>query len=131
MMMTFLTTPIFFLTPYIFIWSILNGLIVIGLLKLVKIKTSRTSMSAIAGATAIASILWNWSIEFNKSTVYLNIDHPYLRISWADFFNGVCVFALTSLVLGALTDKQSPALRVVKMAGIAALVTLFTDTFFF
>lgn len=130
-MMTFLTTPIFFLTPYIFIWSILNGLIVIGLLKLVKIKTSRTSMSAIAGATAIASILWNWSIEFNKSTVYLNIDHPYLRISWADSLNGVCVFALTSLVLGALTDKQSPALRVVKMAGIAALVTLFTDTFFF
>ncbi len=88
-------------------------------------------MSAIAGATAIASILWNWSIEFNKSTVYLNIDHPYLRISWADSLNGVCVFALTSLVLGALTDKQSPALRVVKMAGIAALVTLFTDTFFF
>lgn len=130
-MMTFLTTPIFFLTPYIFIWSILNGLIVMGLLKLLKIKTSRTSTIAIAGATAIASILWNWSIEFNKSTIYLNIDHPYLRISWADFFNGVCVFTLTSLVLGALTDKESEAIRVAQIAGIAALVTIFTDTFFF
>ena len=130
-MITFLTTPIFFLTPYIFIWSILNGLIVIGLLKLLKIKTSRTSTIAIAGATAMGSILWNGSIEFNKSTVYLNIDHPYLRISWADFFNGVCVFALTSLVLGALTDKHTQAVRVTQIAGIAALVTIFTDTFFF
>lgn len=130
-MITFLNTPIFWLTPYIFIWSILNGLIVIGLLKLLKIQTSRISTIAIAGATATASILWNWSIEFNKSTVYFNIDHPYLRISWADFFNGVCVFALTSLVLGALTDKQSQAVRVTQIAGIAALVTIFTDTFFF
>jgi len=130
-MITFFTTPIFWLTPYIFLWSILNGLIVIGLLKLLKIKTSRTSTIAIAGATAMASILWNWSIEFNKSTVYLNIDHPYLRISWADSLNGVCVFALTSLVLGALTDKQSQAVRVTQIAGMAALVTIFTDTFFF
>jgi hypothetical protein len=129
--MNFFTTPIFFLTPYIFLWSILNGLLTIGLLQLLKIKTSRLTKLATATTTAIASILWNWSIEFNQSTVYLNVDHPYLRISWADALNGVCVFALTSLVLGFWVNPQSQAATVVKIAGVAALLTIFTDTFFF
>ena len=82
-------------------------------------------------STAIASILWNWSIEFNQSTVHLNVDHPYLRISWADALNGVCVFALTSWVLSIWVDPKSPASIVTKIAGIAAGLTIFTDTFFF
>jgi hypothetical protein len=130
-MMTFLTTPIFFLTPYIFIWSILNGLIVVGLLKLLKLKTSRETLIATALTTAIASILWNWSIAFNQSTIYLNVDHPYLRISWADALNGICVYALTALVLGTFISPQEPARVIAKIAGIAALFTIFTDTFFF
>jgi hypothetical protein len=113
------------------LWSILNGLLTIGLLQLLKIKTSRLTKLATATTTAIASILWNWSIEFNQSTVYLNVDHPYLRISWADALNGVCVFALTSLVLGFWVNPQSQAATVVKIAGVAALLTIFTDTFFF
>jgi hypothetical protein len=129
--MNFFTTPIFFLTPYIFLWSILNGLLTIGLLQLLKIKTSRLTKLATATTTAIASILWNWSIEFNQSTVHLNVDHPYLRISWADALNGVCVFALTSLVLGFWVNPQSQAATVVKITGVAALLTIFTDTFFF
>jgi hypothetical protein len=83
-MITFLRTPIFYLTPYIFLWSILNGIIVIGLLKLLKINTATRTQIATASTTAVASILWNWSIEFNRSTIHLNVDHPYLRISWAD-----------------------------------------------
>jgi hypothetical protein len=130
-MMNFLTTPIFFLTPYIFLWSIFNGLLTIGLLKLLKVKTSRKTQLATAATTAIASILWNWSIEFNQSTVHLNVDHPYLRISWADTLNGVCVFALTSLILGFWANPQEQAATVVQIAGIAALLTIFTDTFFF
>jgi hypothetical protein len=130
-MISFLTTPIFFLTPDIFLWSILNGLLTIVLLKLLKIKTSRITKLATAATTAIASMLWNWSIEFNQSTIHLNVDHPYLRISWADALNGVCVFALTSLVLGFWVNQQSQASTVVKIAGVAALVTIFTDTFFF
>jgi hypothetical protein len=129
--MTFLTTPLFFLTPYIFIWSILNGLIVVGLLKLLKLKTSRETLIATALTTAIASILWNWSIAFNQSTIYLNVDHPYLRISWADALNGICVYALTALVLGTFISPQEPARVIAKIAGIAALFTIFTDTFFF
>ncbi len=130
-MMTFLTTPIFFLTPYIFVWSILNGLIVVGLLRLLKLKTARKTLIATALTTAIASILWNWSIAFNQSTIHLNVDHPYFRISWADALNGVCVYALTTLVLGALISPQEPAQVITKIAGIAALLTIFTDTFFF
>lgn len=130
-MISFLTTPIFFLTPYITLWSIANGLIVIGLLKLLNIQTSSLTKLATASTTAIASIIWNWSIEFNQSTIYLNVDHPIFRISWADALNGVCVFALTSLVLGLWVNRESKAVLVGAIAGIAALLTTFTDTFFF
>jgi hypothetical protein len=130
-MMTFLTTPLFFLTPYIFFWSVLNGLIVVGLLKLLKMKVSRATLVATALTSAIASILWNWSISFNQSTVHLNVDHPILRISWADALNGICVFALTSLVLGLWINPREQAQVASKIALIAALLTVFTDTFFF
>ncbi len=130
-MITFLTTPIFYLTPYIFLWSVLNGLIVVGLLKLLKIKTSTLTQIATASTTAIASILWNWSIEFNRSTIHLNVDHPYLRISWADALNGICVFTLTVLILSMFTDREAKAQFVTKIASVAALLTIFTDTFFF
>jgi hypothetical protein len=130
-MISFLTTPIFFLTPYIVLWSLANGLIVIGLLILLKIKVSRIAKLVTASTTAIASMIWNWSIEFNQSTIYLNVDHPIFRISWADALNGVCVFALTSLVLGLWVNRESKAGLVVWVAGIAALLTTFNDTFFF
>jgi hypothetical protein len=131
MMNSFLTTPIFYLTPYIFCWSLVNGLVAIGLCYLLKMRLSRSTQIAIGLTTAIGSILWNWSIEFNRSTIYLNVDHPYLRISWADALNGVCVFGLTVLVLGLSIVPQESAQKVAKIAGVAALWTIFTDTFFF
>jgi hypothetical protein len=130
-LIVFFTTPIFYLTPYIFMWSILNGMITLGLLKLIKIKLPLNSQIATAITTAVASILWNWSIEFNQSTIHLNVDHPYLRISWADALNGVCVFAFTSLILGGFINKTAPAELIAQVAGIAAILTVFTDTFFF
>jgi hypothetical protein len=131
MMNSFLTTPIFYLTPYIFCWSLVNGLVAIGLCYLLKMRLSQSTQIAIGLTTAIGSILWNWSIEFNRSTIYLNVDHPYLRISWADALNGVCVFGLTVLVLGLSIVPQESAQKVAKIAGVAALWTIFTDTFFF
>jgi hypothetical protein len=130
-MTNFLTTPIFYLTPYIFCWSLFNGLVILLLLSLLKIRISRPIQIATALATAIGSMLWNWSIEFNRSTIYLNVDHPYLRISWADALNGFCVFSLTVLVLGLFIAPQESAQKVAKIAGVAALWTTFTDTFFF
>ena len=130
-MISFFTTPIFYLTPYIFLWSIANGLIAIGLVLILKLSKKRSTLIAMAATTTIASIFWNWSIEFNQSTIYLNVDHPIFRISWADALDGVCVFAFTSLVLGLWINRESLATLVVKIAGISALVTTFTDTFFF
>ena len=127
----FLTTPIFFLTPYIFIWSILNGLFTAALLKLFKFRLSRETLVITILSTAIASIIWNWSIEFNRSTIYLNVDHPLLRVSWADTLNSIGVFALVSFTLSILTCRDKPAYVVTKVAGFAALVTLITDTFCF
>jgi hypothetical protein len=131
MIIHFFTTPIFYLTPYIVLWSMLNGLLTIALLKWLNIKTSRITKLVTASITAIASIIWNWSIEFNQSTIYLNVDHTYLRISWADTLNGVCVFGLNALILGLWVNPQSQASTVAKIAGVAALLTILTDTFFF
>jgi hypothetical protein len=61
-LINFVATPIFYLTPYIFMWSVLNGLMTLGLLKLINIKLPLNSQIATAVTTAIASILWNWSI---------------------------------------------------------------------
>ena len=130
-MSSFLTNPIFYLTPYICLWSLFNGLVVIGLCSLLKMRLSRSIKIATGLTTAISSILWNWSIEFNRSTIHLNVDHPYLRISWADALNGICVFGLTVLVLGLFIAPQESVQKVAKIAGVAALWTTFTDTFFF
>ncbi len=130
-MIQFLQTPIFYLTPYIFLWSILNGVITATLVRALKFSITKPTITATAATTAITSIIWNWSIEFNRSTVYLNVDHPVFRISWADALNGICVLALTSLVLGLFINKQQPAELIARISGLAALVTVVTDTFFF
>jgi hypothetical protein len=130
-MLEFFITPIFYLTPYILLWSLLNGFILLALLRYLKIDVAARTQVAAALTTAIASILWNWSIAFNRATIYLNVDHPYLRISWADALNSICVYALTSFVLGMLSNQQEPAGRVAKIAGLAALITVLTDTFLF
>ncbi|MFB8795399.1 MAG: hypothetical protein U7126_14540 [Microcoleus sp.] len=124
------TTPIFYLNPYIFMWSVLNGLITLGILKIIKIKLALNSQIATAVTTAVASILWNWIVKFNLSTIYLNVDHPYLRISWADALNGICVFAIIS-IWGGFIKKTSPAQLVAKIASIAAILTVFTGTCLF
>ncbi len=130
-MIKFFTTPIFYITPYIIFWSILNGLIVYGLIRLLKLHVSHRSQIVTSMATALTSIAWNWSIFFNRSTLYLNVDHPALRISWADGLNGICVFAAVSFLLGQFTSKKCPAETVTTTATLAALVTWVTDIFFF
>jgi hypothetical protein len=130
-MNSFLTTPIFYLTPYTFCWSLFNGLVTIGLCYLLKIGLSRSTQITTGLTTAIGSILWNWSMTFNRSSIHLDVDHPYLRISWADALNGICVFGLTILVLGLWILPHDSAQKVTKIAGVAAIFTIFTDTFFF
>lgn len=130
-MIQFLTTPIFYLEPWIFLWGILCGLIVIGIIRALKFPVTRKTPLAAGSATMLAIWAWNWSIEFNRSTIYLNVDHPIFIISWADAICAICVFAAVAFVLGWFVNRNEPAGLVIKIAGIAALVTLLADTFVF
>jgi hypothetical protein len=130
-MVDFFTRPIFFLTPWIALWSILTGVIVAVLaMRVFRPLPWRQAWTA-GAATVLASLLWNWSIAFNGATAMLNVDHPQLRISWADALNGICVLAGTSLALGLGTGRNETAWRVVRIAALAAAVTILNDTFFF
>jgi hypothetical protein len=60
----FMTTPIFFLTPYIALWSVLLGAIVVALLKPLKLELSVQAQASVWTAASLASLLWNWSIEW-------------------------------------------------------------------
>ena len=126
-----MTTPIFFLTPYIALWSVLLGAISVMLLRPFKLELSAQARVSVWIAASLASLLWNWSIEFNGSTQFLNVDHPIFRISWADALDAVCVFAAVSGVLGWFTARDVPANLVARVAGLAALVTVLADTFLF
>jgi hypothetical protein len=130
-MIRFMTTPVFFLTPYIALWSVLIGAITVALLRPFKFELSVQARASVWIAASLASLLWNWSIEFNGSTPFLNVDHPIFRISWADALNAVCVFATVSSVLGFFTAREVPANLITRVAGLAALVTVLADTFLF
>jgi hypothetical protein len=127
----FMTTPIFFLTPYIALWSVLLGAISAALLKPFKLELHAHARASVWIAVSLASLVWNWSIEFNGSTQFLNVDHPIFRVSWADTLNAVCVFAAVSSVLGFFTARNVSANLLARVAGLAALVTLLADTFLF
>jgi hypothetical protein len=126
-----MTTPVFYLTPYIALWSFLIGAITVALLKPLKLELPVQARASVWVAASLASLVWNWSIEFNGSTQFLNVDHPIFRISWADALNAVCVFAAVSSMLGFITARAVPAHLLARVAGLAALVTVLTDTFLF
>lgn len=130
-MIAFMTTPIFYLTPYIALWSILIGAISVMLLKPFMLELPFAARVSVWLAASSASMIWNWSIEFNGSTQFLNVDHPIFRVSWADSLNGVCVFAAVSGALGFFTARSVTANVVARVAGLAALITLLADTFLF
>jgi hypothetical protein len=130
-MIGFMTTPIFFLTPYIALWSVLLGAITVALLRPLRLELSVQARASVWIAVGLASLLWNWSVEFNGSTQFLNIDHPIFRISWADALNAMCVFAAVSSVLGFFTARDVSASLLARVAGLAALVTVLADTFLF
>jgi hypothetical protein len=130
-MVEFFTNPVFFLTPWIVLWAVLTGVLA-GLVAAWLFRPlTRTMTWLVAVATFGAIILWNWSIEFNRSTIYLNVDHPLLRVSWADIIDGLCVLALTALVLGLGPGRQEPAHRIIGIATLSAIITVLTDTFCF
>jgi hypothetical protein len=103
----------------------------VALLRPLRLELSVQARASVWIAVGLASLLWNWSVEFNGSTQFLNVDHPIFRISWADALNAMCVFAAVSSVLGFFTARDVSAILLARVAGLAALVTVLADTFLF
>jgi hypothetical protein len=84
----------------------------------------------IAGVTTFVGFLaWNLTLNATQAVPNFDVDAPVVRVSWADAGSGVFAFLVTALVLGLITDRQEPAIRVVGAAAIAALVTVGVDLF--
>ncbi len=60
----------------------------------------------------------------------LNIDWPVLPMSWSDVGSGVAAFVATVVALGALTDRNETAWRVVAASAVAGLLSMLVDLFF-
>lgn len=118
-----------FVSLNIIFWAVINGILAGGYAKWEKQNVMILLSTFITTTTAV--ILWNWMIVFTKATIYLNVDHPIFRISWADFLDGVSVFALVSFILGTFILRNEKAIIIAKIAIVSSLITIFTDIFFF
>ena len=112
-------------------WSLINGVLVAFLIFVLGIHRSPKIIFFASITTIAAILLWNWSMNFNGSVVNLDIDARYLRISWADALDTISVYALTSFVMATFILRDEKGKKVAAIAGIAALITLLTDTFLF
>jgi hypothetical protein len=84
-----------------------------------------SSLSTFLGYTA-----WNLLQNSTGADSVFNIDWSIIPISWSDVGSGVAAFVVTVIVLGALTDRNETAWRVVAAAGVAGLVSTLVDLFF-
>lgn len=118
---------------YTFVWSLLVGLLTAGITYSFKQLNLPIRCLVSGVSTTIGCIFWNSLIEVAKVSQYLNVDIPFplFPISFADASDAVLVFALTAFILGVSIDKQEPAFKVIKVAGIAATVTLLADVYCF
>lgn len=115
--------------PYIFIWAIIIAISVFSYsYTIVLAKNLKTSL--ITGIVAFFSIfIWNYTIELNQSTIYLNVDHPIFRISWADFWDSILVTGILSFGLNFINNITSK--QIIKISLFAFIITLFADIFLF
>jgi hypothetical protein len=80
-----------------------------------------------AVATLLGFIAWNLIISHAKASG-LDVDSPYLSLSWQDVGSGVLAFATTALSLGTI-ERREPAGMVALTAGVAGVVTMVFDIF--
>ena len=85
--------------------------------------------SAIAGVLASAVLWATWQWARPQRRFLIDVDAPIVRLSWADAGSGDFACLVTALVLGLITDRSEPALRVVGAAAIAGLVAIGLDLF--
>ncbi len=81
-------------------------------------------------STFLGYVAWNLFQNATGVDSILNIDWPIIPISWSDVGSGIAAFGATVIVLGALTDRNETAWRVIVAAGVAGLVSTLVDLFF-
>jgi hypothetical protein len=112
----------------IFIWSLITGIIV-AVFPIVFKKDVRTAL--ISGiATFIAVYSFNWMIDYSNATIYLNVDHQILRVSWADLLDSIVVYAFVSFALFSFLQKEE-YYKIKHVSIIAFIATLLVDTILF
>ena len=84
-----------------------------------------SSLSTFLGYTS-----WNQLQNATGADQALNIDWPILPVSWSDIGSGVVVFVATVITLGALTERNETAWKVVAASAIAGLLATIVDLFF-
>jgi len=84
-----------------------------------------SALSTFLGYTA-----WNLVQNATGADQVLNIDWPIIPISWSDIGSGVLAFVATVIALGALTDRNEMAWRVLLASAIAGFTATLVDLFF-
>ncbi|HEX5416821.1 MAG TPA: hypothetical protein VFZ25_14235 [Chloroflexota bacterium] len=84
-------------------------------------------LAALAMGMTIGIIAWNVMLNLTGA-VAMNVDSAY-RVSAQDVGSGVFAFAVASLTLGLVADRDAKAVQVVGMAAIAGILTLLVDLF--
>jgi hypothetical protein len=79
--------------------------------------------------TFLGFLAWNLTLNATNAVPNFDVDAPIIRLSWADAGSGVLACFVTVLVLGLVTDREEPALRVVGTAAIAGAVAIGLDLF--
>jgi hypothetical protein len=85
--------------------------------------------AVISVSTFLGFAAWNVLQSATGADQALNIDWPVFPLSWSDFGSGVAAFAVTSLVLGLLTERGQPAGKVMMAATLAGALAALVDLF--
>jgi hypothetical protein len=84
------------------------------------------------GAAAIGTLsgwlAWNFTLHATHANGF-DVDAPFTAVSWQDAGSGVLVFVAVALLLGLITDRDQPGVRVIAMAATAGITALIFDIF--
>jgi hypothetical protein len=114
----------------ILVFGVLAGVLASGVLWVVWRWSRARRRFLIAGLTTfLGFVAWNLTLNATSAVPNFDVDAPIVRLSWADAGSGVLAVFVTVLVLGLVTDREEPALRVIGAAVIAGAVATGLDLF--
>ena len=112
----------------IVIFGILAGLLASAALYFWRWSRAHRRFLVAGVSTSVGFIVWNLTLNATDARGF-NVDAPVIFLSWADVGSGVVAFAVTTLVLGLVTERSERAARVVGAAVVAGLIAIALDLF--